>query len=44
MNTIIDWWNDLTSYQKKNIQLGLKDLKEGRIMPSEEFWNRLKHR
>ena len=37
----IDWWDELTDDQKKNIELGLKDLEEGRIMSSQAFWKRL---
>ena len=40
--TDIDWWDELTEDQKKNIQLGLKDLEEGRIMSSQAFWKRLR--
>ena len=40
--TDIDWWDELTDDQKKNIQLGLKDLEEGRIMSSQAFWKRLR--
>ena len=38
-----DWWNDLTSDQKKNIELGLKDLNEGKTMSSKEFWKRFRN-
>ncbi len=37
-----DWWDDLTEEQKKNIQLGLKDLNEGNTISSKEFWNQLR--
>ncbi len=37
-----DWWDDLTEEQKTNIQMGLRDLNEGRTMPSEEFMKQLK--
>lgn len=38
-----DWWDELTPSQKENIELGLKDLEEGRTISSKEFWNRLRH-
>ena len=38
-----DWWDDMSEEQKKNIEMGLKDLNEGRTMSSEEFWKRLKN-
>lgn len=31
-----DWWNDLSSEQKRSIERGLKDIDEGRITPHEE--------
>ncbi len=34
------WWNDLTPSQKENIKLGLKDLDQGNIVTSKEFWQR----
>ncbi len=37
-----DWWNTLTEEQQKNIQLGINDVKEYRIISSGEFWKRLK--
>ena len=40
--TDIDWWDELTDDQKKNIQLGLKDLEEGRILSSQAFRKRLR--
>ncbi len=36
-----DWWNDLTSEQKKGIDRGLKDIDEGRVVSHEEV--RLKY-
>lgn len=37
-----DWWDELTEDQKENIRLGLKDLKEGQMLSSEDFWNGLR--
>ena len=42
-NTNKDWWDELTPSQKENIEIGLKDLEEGRTITSREFWNRLRH-
>jgi len=36
-----DWWNELTDSQKENINLGLKDLEEGNVISSKEFWKGL---
>jgi hypothetical protein len=38
-----DWWEELSPSHKENIELGLKDLEEGRTISSKEFWNRLRH-
>lgn len=38
-----DWWEQLSESYKKNIELGLKDLQEGKVVSSEEFWKRLKN-
>lgn len=43
MKTKNDWWEELSTSQKENIKMGLKDLNEGRTISSKEFWNRLKH-
>lgn len=37
------WWNDLTPSQKENIELGLKDMDEGKTISSKEFWKRFNH-
>lgn len=36
-----DWWQDLTEQGRENIQFGLKDIEEGNIISSEEFWKEL---
>ena len=41
-NTKVDWWDELTEHQRENIQLGLKDLNEGRTISSQEFWSELR--
>jgi len=37
-----DWWDNLTSTQQSNIQLGMKDVHEGQIISSDTFWRRLR--
>jgi hypothetical protein len=37
-----DWWDDLSESQKQHIQEGLEDVRQGRVMSSAEFWDRLK--
>jgi predicted transcriptional regulator len=36
-------WDDLSEYQKENINAGLDDIKHGHVMSSDEFWNHLKN-
>ncbi|MDR3693528.1 hypothetical protein [Mucilaginibacter sp.] len=43
LNTGNTSWDDLTEYQKENINAGLDDIKHGRVMSSEEFWDQLKN-
>jgi len=38
-----DWWDELSSGQKKVVLAGLKDAKEGKLISSGEFWKRLKN-
>jgi hypothetical protein len=38
-----DWWDDLSSQQKKIILSGLKDAEEGNLISSRMFWKRLKN-
>ena len=35
-----DWWNELSNTERENIDLGIKDLNEGRTISSQEFWKR----
>jgi len=37
-----DWWKQITPDQKRLIEQGMEDVKNGRVMSSEEFWNRLR--
>ena len=36
-------WDDLSEFQKQNINEGLDDIKHGRVMSSDEFWDQLKN-
>ena len=36
-----DWWEELSTSQKKQIFAGLKDADEGKLMDSGKFWNNL---
>jgi len=38
-----DWWDDLSESQKRHINEGLADAKNGRVMSSETFWKKLKN-
>lgn len=38
-----DWWEDLTSSQKKQILAGIKDAEDGSVMDSDKFWESLRH-
>ena len=33
-----NWWEELTSADKRDIELGEKDLREGRTLTDQEFW------
>ena len=35
-----DWWEELSDQQKKEIEISLKDLDEGKGISSEEFWKK----
>jgi hypothetical protein len=36
-------WDNLSEFQKQQIGAGLDDIKNGRVISSEEFWNQLKN-
>ena len=36
-----DWWDGLSESNKKQVLAGVDDSKNGKIMPSEEFWKKL---
>ncbi|WP_121811539.1 hypothetical protein [Mucilaginibacter kameinonensis] len=38
-----DWWEQLTDAQKQNINEGVNDAENGRVMSSTEFWTKLKN-
>lgn len=38
-----DWWEELTTPQKKQILAGFKDADEGKVMDSLTFWKNLRH-
>ena len=35
-NAESDWWNELSDAEKKSIEMGLKDIEEGRVISHEE--------
>ena len=35
-NATTDWWDEISDHDKEMIELGLKDIEEGRVMPHEE--------
>ena len=35
-------WNDLSDWEKGQIEAGRKDVEEGRVMSSPEFWKRVR--
>ena len=36
-----DWWNELTEREQEDVNVGLKDLEEGNILSSKEFWRKV---
>ena len=40
--TEIDWWDTLTADQIRHINEGIADADNGRMVSSEEMWNKLK--
>lgn len=37
-----DWWTNLSDNQRSVINRGIKDIDEGRVMTSDQFWKNLK--
>jgi len=35
-----DWWDELTSEQKKSVERGERDHKKGRILTSRQLWKK----
>jgi predicted transcriptional regulator len=35
-NATLDWWDEISDHEKDMIELGLKDIEEGRVVPHEE--------
>ncbi len=33
-----NWWEELTPEEKRDIELGEEDLKQGRTLSDQEFW------
>ncbi|MBP6313322.1 MAG: hypothetical protein WAR83_14455 [Flavobacteriales bacterium] len=38
-----DWWDELSEEDKLGIARGLKDVEEGRVLSSHDFWRELKN-
>ena len=38
-----DWWEDLSTLQKKQVLAGLKDAEKDRVMNTKDFWDRLQN-
>ena len=38
-----DWWKDLSDSDKRQIEAGIKDADEGKVMDSKAFWERLRN-
>jgi len=38
-----DWWKELSDSDKKQIEAGMKDADEGKVMDSQSFWERLRN-
>lgn len=38
-----DWWDELSEDQKKSIELGLKDVEEGRTIPHNEVMQEVRN-
>lgn len=39
----LDWWDELSASQQKEIMAGLKDSEDGKVMDSTKFWETLKN-
>jgi len=43
LNTGKTAWDELSASERENINAGLDDIKHGRVMSSEEFWDQVKN-
>ncbi len=41
--TKIDWWDELSENQKKLIDNGLKEVENGNLISSSDFWSKLRN-
>ena len=37
-----DWWNNLSVYDKINLEQGLREVKKGQVISSKEFWKKFR--
>lgn len=42
-NTEKDWFDELSLTQQSYLNEGLEDMKNGKVVSSEQFWNKLKN-
>lgn len=42
-NTEKDWFDELSLTQQSHLNEGLEDMKNGKVVSSEQFWNKLKN-
>ena len=42
-NSEKDWWEDISELHKKQIEEGIDDLENDRVISSFDFWNILKN-
>jgi len=40
-NTEKDWFDELSLKQQNHLNEGLEDIKNGKVMSSDQFWNKL---
>jgi hypothetical protein len=40
-NTKKDWFDELSLKQQNHLNEGLEDIKNGKVMSSDQFWNNL---
>lgn len=42
-NTEKDWFDELSLTQQSHLNEGLEDMENGKVVSSEQFWNKLKN-